>query len=211
MGSSSSASRSSNSSVSSKSSNSSNLQSIAHSNLQMNIDDLSKEGEKTNIIPIYLINDNEMSAFPRLLFLEENINFGQLKKKVYYLARNCFKEPIKGNNEVDEECYYLTSRINKILNNDLIFPKLDFDEFEVFIALYKKLIEINETKIIINKILEEMNEKTKKDFKNILIVQKIIIKTKKNDDDTLGNEKTEENIVKIIHRPVKPKNNLKLS
>ena len=56
-----------------------------------------------------------------------------------------------------------------------------------------------------------MNEKTKKDFKNILIVQKIIIKTKKNDEDTLGNEKTEENIVKIIHRPVKPKNNLKLS
>ena len=124
------------------------------------------------------------------------------------------KDKIKegdANNEDDEECYYLTSRINKILNNDLIFPKLDFDEFEVFIALYKKLIEINETKIIINKILEEMNEKTKKDFKNILIVQKIIIKTKKNDDDTLGNEKTEENIVKIIHRPVKPKNNLKLS
>lgn len=55
MGSSSSASRSSNSSVSSKSSNSSNMQSIAHSNLQMNIDDLSKEESLESIKTILRI------------------------------------------------------------------------------------------------------------------------------------------------------------
>ena len=66
-------------------------------------DDLTKEGEKNNIIPIYLFYKDQISAFPRLLFLEENINFGQLKKKIYYLSRNFFAEPIKGKKEVDEE------------------------------------------------------------------------------------------------------------
>jgi uncharacterized UBP type Zn finger protein len=66
-------------------------------------DDLTKEGEKNNIIPIYLFHQDQISAFPRLLFLEENINFGQLKKKIYYLSRNFFAEPIKGKKEVDEE------------------------------------------------------------------------------------------------------------
>ena len=65
-------------------------------------DDLSKEGEKTPVIPLYLYNNDQISAFPRLLFLEENMNFGQLKKKIYYFARNYFKSPLKGNN-ADEE------------------------------------------------------------------------------------------------------------
>ena len=125
-------------------------------------DDLSKEGEKTNIIPIYLINDNEMSAFPRLLFLEENINFGQLKKKVYYLARNCFKEPIKGNNEVDEELKNYKEK------------KEDFDEQKLLNLFDKEYNEIfqNETK----------NENTLDFFKDF--PYKIIIKKKF--DDKVG-------------------------
>ena len=65
-------------------------------------DDLSKEGEKTKVIPLYLYSKNSISSFPRLLFLEENMNFGQLKKQIYYFARNYFTSPLKGNN-VDEE------------------------------------------------------------------------------------------------------------
>ena len=65
-------------------------------------DDLSKEGEKTKVIPLYLYLNDSISAFPRLLFLEENMNFGQLKKQIYYFARNYFTSPLKGNN-VDEE------------------------------------------------------------------------------------------------------------
>ena len=65
-------------------------------------DDLSKEGEKTKVIPLYLYSKNSISSFPRLLFLEENMNFGQRKKQIYYFARNYFTSPLKGNN-VDEE------------------------------------------------------------------------------------------------------------
>ena len=65
-------------------------------------DDLSKEGEKTKVIPLYLYLNDSISSFPRLLFLEENMNFGQLKKQIYYFARNYFTSPLKGNN-VDEE------------------------------------------------------------------------------------------------------------
>ena len=66
-------------------------------------DDLTKEGEKNSIIPLYFFDDKKLSAFPRLLFLEENMNFGQLKRKIYYYARGCFSEPLKGKNEFDEE------------------------------------------------------------------------------------------------------------
>ena len=67
-------------------------------------DDMTKEGEKNNIIPLYFYKDENISAFPRLLFFEENINFGELKKKIYYYARNCFSNPFKEDiNKVDEE------------------------------------------------------------------------------------------------------------
>ena len=64
-------------------------------------DDLSKD-EKTLTIPLYMVNNDALSAFPRLLFLEENIKFGQLKKKIYYYARNYFTNPL-GTNNIDEE------------------------------------------------------------------------------------------------------------
>ena len=67
-------------------------------------DDMTKEGEKNNIIPLYLYKNDKISSFPRLLFLEENLNYGDLKKKIFYYARNCFKNPFKEDkNEVDEE------------------------------------------------------------------------------------------------------------
>ena len=67
-------------------------------------DDISKEGEKNNIIPLNYYEGSKISAFPRLLFLEENIDFGHLKRKLFYYARNCLINPLKNEkNEIDEE------------------------------------------------------------------------------------------------------------
>ena len=105
------------------------------------------------------------------------------------------------NDNVVNENDYLTKKLNDIINNSFIFPKLEFDEFEIFNTLYKKLININETKAYIDKILEEMEESTKTDFKNILLIKKINI-IKDNPDDIVD-EKTEETFhrrfVKIKH------------
>jgi hypothetical protein len=105
------------------------------------------------------------------------------------------------NDNVVNENDYLTKKLNDIINNNFIFPKLEFDEFEIFNTLYKKLININETKAYIDKILEEMEESTKTDFKNILLIKKINI-IKDNPDDIVD-EKTEETFhrrfVKIKH------------
>ena len=59
--------------------------------------------KKTNTIPLYIFKDKKILAFPRLLFLEENSTFGQLKNKIYYFVRHLLIEPIKGRKEVDEE------------------------------------------------------------------------------------------------------------
>ena len=56
-------------------------------------DDESKEGEKNIIIPLYMFKNEKVSAFPRLLFLKENMNFGDFKKLIYYFARKYFKSP----------------------------------------------------------------------------------------------------------------------
>jgi len=108
------------------------------------------------------------------------------------------------NNENDNninENDYLTKKLNDILINNFTFPKLEFDEFEIFNTLYKKLVGINETKAYIDKITEEMGELEKKDFKNILLIKKINII--KNNPDDIVDEKTEETLhrrfVKIKH------------
>ena len=65
--------------------------------------DESNEGENNKIIPLYM-KKGRTSAFPRLLFLKENMNFGELKRKIYYFARNFFKTPFKRDNE-EKGCY----------------------------------------------------------------------------------------------------------
>ena len=126
--------------------------------------------------------------------LSEETKESKMKNLINDLENN-------GNDNVVNENDYLTKKINDIINNNFIFPKLEFDEFEIFNTLYKKLININETKIFIDKILEEMEESTKKDFQNILLTKKINI-IKDNPDDIVD-EKTEESFhrrfVKIKH------------
>ena len=116
--------------------------------------------------------------------LVEETKESKLKNKINDLDIN------ENDNSVNE-INYLTKKINDIMI-DLILPKLPFDEYEIFNTLYKKLIEINETKAIIEKILEEMGEKDKNDFKNILLIKKVnIIKENVND---ISDESTEETI-----------------
>ena len=74
----------------------------------------------------------------------------------------------------------------------------------LLIINYKKLVGINETKTLIDKIIEEMSESGKKEFKNILLIKKIKI-IKDNNDDIID-EKTEatvhrhRRIVEIIRK-----------
>ena len=125
-------------------------------------DDMTKEGEKNNIIPLYLFKDKNISSFPRLLFLEENINFGELKKKIYYFARNCFTDPFKeDNNKVDEE-----------LNN--YKENIEYDEQKLWNILDKEYDDIfkNDNKEKIKKFLEDFP-------------YKIVIKKKFEDNESI--------------------------
>jgi ubiquitin carboxyl-terminal hydrolase 4/11/15 len=65
-------------------------------------DDERKEGEKSKIIPLYIWDKKKISAFPRILFLNENMSFGELKKKIYYFARKYFTSPFNNNEDVSE-------------------------------------------------------------------------------------------------------------
>ena len=101
-------------------------------------DDMSKEGEKNNIIPLYFYENDKISAFPRLLFLEENINFGQLKRKIFYFARKCFTNPLKEEkNEIEQELI------------EYIEKKEEYDEqklWNLFDKEYNEIFETNEKK-----------------------------------------------------------------
>ena len=108
-------------------------------------------------------------------------------------------ENVNENN--NEEKNYLVKKINDIINKELVLCKLDFDEYDIFSKLYKKLIEINETKLYINEIIEKMDNEAKKDFENILKIKKINI-IKENGKDMMddGSEETvHRRIVKIKH------------
>ena len=92
---------------------------------------------------------------------------------------------------------YLAKKINDIIK-DLILPKLNFDEYDIFNKLYKKLIENNVTQNIINEVIEKMDENAKKDIDNILKIKKINISKNNNQDMTDENENNEI----IIHRRI---------
>ena len=93
-------------------------------------DDETKEGEKNIIIPLYMYKNKDISAFPRLLFLKENMNFGDLKKLIYKFARGYFKSPLinkstEGSEEINE-IYQVEKELEKYKN----YNKEDEDEKE---------------------------------------------------------------------------------
>ena len=124
-----------------------------------------------------------------------NLMSKQLKEEIKESRRKTSidaneSENINNNND------YLVKKINDIINNELILPKLDFDEYDIFNELYKKLMGINETKNIINDIVKLMDEDTKKDFENILLTKKINISKDNNQD------MTDENNEEVVHRRI---------
>ena len=158
---------------------------------------LSKILYENDFLKLIIIN------FKDTFILNYNLISKQLAEETKELKmKNKIKDSEDNENDnANNESDYLTKKINDIMS-DFIFPKLDFDEYEIFNTLYKKLMEIDETKAIINKIIGEMGEEEKKDFKNILLIKKVNI-IKDNPDDIVD-EKTEETIhrriVKIKHK-----------
>ena len=53
-------------------------------------------------IPIYLSYNNDLSAYPRVLFLDKNDSYYELKKKIYILVRKYLKNPFFENNRNEE-------------------------------------------------------------------------------------------------------------
>lgn len=70
-------------------------------------------------IPIYLSMNGEVSAYPRVLFLDKNDSYYELKKKIYILVRKYLKSPFsEGNkNEGFIEDKILDNYINGRTNN----------------------------------------------------------------------------------------------
>ena len=157
-------------------------------------DDESKEGENNKVLPLYFLKDENISAFPRLLFLEENTNFEKLKHKIYYYARNYFVNPF-GNKEVEEELKAYKEKIG------------DYDEQKLWNLFDKEYNEIfNGTEETIN---EEI-EKFLNDFPYKIVIKKkfedkegICIFDGKNNLDNLkefGISKDEDSITSLLDK-----------
>ena len=73
-----------------------------------------RKDENTKIIPLYMYNHRDVSAFPRLLFINEKTTFGDLKKMIYYYARSFIISPLKKEKNDEEE---ENKDIDKIIQN----------------------------------------------------------------------------------------------
>ena len=114
-------------------------------------DDLRKN-ENTKIIPLYMYKSESISAFPRILFLEENATFAELKKQIYYYARNFITSPYSKN---EEEKDSLDNKLQHLKNNN----ELKTEEREKYINDSIELIDKEFNKIFVeDKDKEELNE-----------------------------------------------------
>ena len=114
-------------------------------------DDL-RENENTKIIPLYMYKSESISAFPRILFLEENATFAELKKQIYYYARNFITSPYTKN---EEEKDSLDNKLQHLKNNN----ELKTEEREKYINDSIELIDKEFNKIFVeDKDKGELNE-----------------------------------------------------
>ena len=104
-------------------------------------DDLRKN-ENTKIIPLYMYKSESISAFPRILFLEENATFAELKKQIYYYARNFITSPYTKN---EEEKDSLDNKLQHLKNNN----ELKTEEREKYINDSIELIDKEFNKIFV--------------------------------------------------------------
>ena len=125
-------------------------------------DDLRKN-ENIKIIPLYMYKSDDLSAFPRLLFLEENTTFVDLKKQIYYYARNFIKSPYTKKDEEKEE-----DSLDKKLEQLKVKNEIKPEEKDKYMNDLMDLIDKEYNKIFIeDKDKEELNEYFKNLFFNI--------------------------------------------
>ena len=152
-------------------------------------DDLSKEGENTKIVPLYMYTNKKVSAFPRLLFIKENMNFGELKKLIYYFARSYFTSPFKNitneeKKETQNDIYKVDEELEKYKQKGL---KSDTKEGEK--EKYTTQDDDNESKLWelfdkeYNEIFNSDNEKNEEGLKKFFDDFPYIISIKREFDD----------------------------
>ena len=124
------------------------------------LENLEKEGKKNVTIPIYFSDNKDISAFPRLLFLEEDSNFDLLKKNIYYFIRKYLIIPFKEDiYKVEEEIENYKNR--KSDNLESLLNLLDKEYSEIFNSKEENLqgfINNLPYRIILKKNFEDKNE-----------------------------------------------------
>ena len=97
-------------------------------------------------IPIYLEYNENLSAYPRVLFLDKNDSYYELKKKIYILARKYLKSPFSEGNKKEEfiEDKKLDNYINGYSNNLAEIISLLNNEFNNLQKSWKNIRGYNE-------------------------------------------------------------------
>jgi hypothetical protein len=150
----------------------------------------------------FIINYNLIS---KQLAQEKKESKMKDKIKEFKNEKNYENNETENNENKNNKYNYMSNKLNDIITKELILQKLDLDEYDIFNKLYKKLIGLKETKILIDQILGKMDKNEKKDFENILLTKQINVIIKDN-----GDEMIDENTVEKVHRKtVKIKHNLK--
>ena len=117
-----------------------------------------RSDENTKIVPLYMYKSDEISAFPRLLFLKDDTTFKDLKKQLYYFVRGFMISPFKDNNEmknpeIDElEKMLINMRENE---EDDKKPTDENKILELYEKEYNQIFEVAENK---EKIKEFFND-----------------------------------------------------
>ena len=96
-------------------------------------------------IPVYISYDNDTSAFPRLLFVNYNDSYYELKKKIYILVRQYFTSPFSGPNRNQEKnedkilTNYIEEKTNDLFN---VLYSLE-NEFHMLQTFYYTIWDYN--------------------------------------------------------------------
>ena len=97
-------------------------------------DDL-RTSEDSKILPLYMFKNDHISAFPRLLFINDNMTFRELKKQIYYYARSFIEIPL------DSEGKNLENKI-KFIKEDCTPEKEESLLNEIFELINKEYHKI---------------------------------------------------------------------
>ena len=106
--------------------------------------------ENTKIVPLYMYKSDEISAFPRLLFLKDDTTFKDLKRQIYYFVRGFMFSPFKDNDEIkNPEIDELEKILKDMRENEENEDKKSIDEkkiLELYEKEYNQIFEVAENK-----------------------------------------------------------------